>query len=457
MKTNLQMTLVWLLMLVFSWLYMAQKLNQHNQNLAQQLAQGTLNLDWSLSSLTDIVSSFHADWQLVDGGVKSHSAQSEVSFYMPGERIDPAIHDQLVIEATTDFETTGKFKIELSDQVDAQFFDSPEIAISQLNQPIDLKALEWRINSPSDQNQVLAWNQLPTLDALVVRFYLNADANITLTQVTVKQSSLAKTMSINAQDCLAVHATSKIQCWLTNSMRFQHQQSLKQGLTSHVNFAAPTWSPDWLLWLSCAIVIWTVRGLVPEQAPNHAIWLTVFLAAIPLVIWALHQNWVADFSFYLKGLLVVGALSLVWSYRSCLKWPQSGAYPLILLTLLLVLGALWVKGFEFKFLAGLPFYFAWAWIQQLLLGPVVSSWVKHSLGVSDIRIAFIVGVLFSIIHAPNHVLMLATMAAGVVWSYSWLRYQNLYANSFSHAMLALVFYQVMPEAWLGSARIGVFF
>jgi membrane protease YdiL (CAAX protease family) len=96
-------------------------------------------------------------------------------------------------------------------------------------------------------------------------------------------------------------------------------------------------------------------------------------------------------------------------------------------------------------------------VQQTLLGPVFSDKLKNHLQLSNVSTAWLVGVLFAIIHAPNQALMLATLLGGVFWSASWLKYRNIYVNACSHALLALLFYEISPDAWLGSARIGMFF
>ena len=163
---------------------------------------------------------------------------------------------------------------------------------------------------------------------------------------------------------------------------------------------------------------------------------------------------------FLRWPLLALFIMLLWHYKQYLKVPKNAAKPVwlisILLSVVLMLG--FNKGqIEFDFLADMPLYLVWAWLQQLLLGPLLSRLMMRQLNVSEWVVACIVGMLFSIIHAPNHVLMLVTLFGGVGWSYAWLKYENLYANIFSHAILALIFYQVMPDAWLGSARIGVFF
>ena len=181
------------------------------------------------------------------------------------------------------------------------------------------------------------------------------------------------------------------------------------------------------------------------------------VTAVFLTISVSHQNFlVAYFPFFNWSLLLL-LLLLVWLNRQVFLSPQNKALPVWLISALVAMVFLILKHFEISFLRSLPMYFLWACVQQILIGPVFSERLRHHLKLSKLLTACVVGVLFSIIHTPNHMLMLATLLGGTAWSYAWLRYENIYANAFSHALLALVFYQLMPEDWLGSARIGVFF
>ena len=181
------------------------------------------------------------------------------------------------------------------------------------------------------------------------------------------------------------------------------------------------------------------------------------VSAVYLTVYILHQSWMFDVAAIFRWSLLLMFVILIWQFRQTFYTLKSTALPLWIGSFLVAIGISLVGGFNLDFIRSLPLYLLWAIVQQLLIGPVFSTTIYHQLKVSKLATACLVGVLFSVIHSPNHMLMFVTLIGGVVWSYTWLKYENIYANAFSHALLALVFYQSMPAQWLGSARIGVFF
>lgn len=188
--------------------------------------------------------------------------------------------------------------------------------------------------------------------------------------------------------------------------------------------------------------------------PNSAIQMIALVA----VITALMQTnvlltvlerlpWLAIVMFILPTVLLIK------------RWvrPHGAAILIWLITFGFALVMFFLSDFEWTFIRDLPLYVLWALAQQVILGPLVSDYLHQKAGLSTGITALLCGVLFALLHVPNQMLMLATFCGGLLWSFTWLRYRNIYANAISHALLALLFYQTMPGHLLGTARVGFWF
>ncbi len=452
----------WLMVMTYSHEYFSQKVSQSNQQQLEQTQQLAWHLDWPLASRSEIVSSFKADWQLLDGGLKSSVQNPELSLKMQGRVIEPGVHQALYIDAKLDksMQSAGAFRLEFSSLQQNIFFLSDELPVLNLASDLDLSVLSWYVIqpdlSPSIQ-RTINWTDLPVLDALVIRFYFPQATDLELRSIQIKQTQTKLWSKQSQVDCQSVSQPSQT-CFITNHMRTQYKQQQQSGSEPLVNPLRISALPPltWLLLAAGSSVLATLLSGLEKSAR-----LTSMLVIMSLysTVWLLHQHWLATYFNYLWWPVLGLMLVLLWQHRRYVKGPLLTAKPVWLLSMVFSVVLLVVTGhlMAADFWLEIPQYLLWAWVQQLLLGPLVSGFLFKHINASRWLVAAVVGVLFSSIHAPNHVLMVATLVGGFAWSYAWLKYENLYANAFSHALLALVFYQVMPEAWLGSARIGVFF
>ena len=447
-------------MVVFSHEFVSQKINQSNHQLIEKTQQKRGHLNWPLDSISEMVSSFVSDWQLVSGGIKSSETNPALSLNLAGQVINPSIHQSLLLEAdiSKTADPAANFKLEFSDQQQAIYFVSNNIPVVHLNQSIDLNELQWRIIKPNAtvlSEAVPQWSAIQNLDAMVIRFKLINPTDLILKNIRVEQTHVKSWAASPQIDCQEIKPTA-ISCFVTNQMNFQQQQQKYKKVGQLIESRSlSNWPP----------VIWLLLGAVLPifvllLGSDRSIASLVVLVGVYAAVALFHQQWIAVYIDYVMWPVLIVFVGLVWRYRVSFKVTKNSAGPVwivsIALSVVLLLG--FSQGeVNYGFLRKLPLYFLWALLQQMLIGPLVSDLIYQKIKFSRWQVACIVGVLFSVIHSPNHVLMLATLVGGVAWSYAWLKYENLYANAFSHALLALVFYQVMPDAWLGSARIGVFF
>ncbi len=446
-------------MVVFSHQFVSQQFNQNNQQKFNQIQQQSWHLNWPLLAKSELVDSFVADWQVVDGGISANVAKPELSLQMGGALIKPKIQQELKIKLMVSqaMEAKGTFKLEFSDQLQQIYYLSDELQVSDLRHVIDLNALRWKIvghNAADLEGEFITWSNIQVLDALVIRFYFPEATELKLGGIELNQTQENQWSNKPQVNCQSVALSAKT-CLVTNQMRYLDIQQNRSVSNQLISFQIISGLPA-LTWLLLAaglmILTWLLRFDFNQ--------VTVFgFVGIFIGIGLIHHNWVTVYLNYIRWPLLLLMLGLLWQQRQYIKWPSNPARPVWVFTgiIILLLIGLNPSAIKFQLLSDIPQYLLWAWVQQLLIGPWVSGYLFRQLNVSKGSVAWIVAVLFSGIHAPNHVLMVATLLGGFAWSYAWLKYQNMYANAFSHALLALVFYQVMPDAWLGSARIGVFF
>lgn len=97
--------------------------------------------------------------------------------------------------------------------------------------------------------------------------------------------------------------------------------------------------------------------------------------------------------------------------------------------------------FTWRILAAFGFYLGWALMQQTLfqfylLGRLLALFPKRHPLVSVV----ITGIAFSLVHLPDVWTMLATIPAGILWTFMYYRYRYLLHIAFSHAALGTAFY-----------------
>lgn len=449
--------LVWLLMVLFSHDYVAAKMSQNSQQQIQQIESGQHHFQTGLLKLDQVIESFRSHWQAGPAGLVAQTDRPEISLELSGFIISPAIHQAFRVATAGDQAAyEGFFRLELSNQHKQLYFDSNEINLKQLSNAINLNQLQWTLNDLNDSSalrRAINWVDIGQLDALVIRFYPNNAAVIKLTSVAVLQSNSLPMKAKQLSDCDSKEWFG-LACSVTNSMRYLDHAAAYQSVASYLHFDSYLPFSAWVLlllaWLLALYAL--MRQNSQAGVAAYALLSLVFLSTLML-----HQNWLVTYASVISWALMLLVLALVYWQRKVFYTVHNWALPVWFITAFGAVLLLSLTGFEVDFMTSLPMYFLWACIQQLLLGPVFSHYLMRYLQTSRFVTACWVGVLFSIIHTPNHVLMLVTLCAGVAWSYAWLRYQNIYANAFSHALLALLFYQVMPDSWLESARIGVFF
>ncbi|MCB1583119.1 MAG: CPBP family intramembrane metalloprotease [Xanthomonadales bacterium] len=430
---------------------MAARINQKNQQKRLEIEQGVHQFSTATLAVAQIVGSFQKDWVDSEKGVVSVKPDPELSLELNGFLIVPRLHQNIIITANSAPSSNEvSFRLELSNQKEQVYFHSNEFGIDQLNRPLDLAKVPWQVMTELDDSVVQnhqPWQNIGSFDALVIRFF--GTDMVHLQQITILQSE-AKSFDGNIFQTCKVRTFACFNNNAKNNLELKWNYAKGMSLVIYEQMASiePLW---WLIFsalTTCLIV--TYRTVARINMVGLIVLVYVSIAV-------LQQNWLVLYLEWVKWMLLFVVLLLLWHYREAFFKTQGKALSVYLVSFGLALLLVLVTQKTPDFLAGLPGYFIWALVQQMILGPIFTDFFKVNSKASNVEIALLVGVLFSAIHAPNHTLMAATLLGGFVWSYVWLKYRNVYANAFSHAVLALTFYAVMPPQWLGSARIGVFF
>lgn len=432
----------------------ASRINQQQHKLIQELRQGSYDLHWSLNASSDLVAGFGDGWNIQPKGLGLNTEVAEVSLAFNKRFIVPKYHQQLNFYWIGNHAATENTRIQLEfSLVDlGVFYYSPPIKLQLGLNEINLGRLIWTAKNGSQSSQI-NWQGLPPLNTLVWRFsQLDKKKNSAiLRQVDMPQTELLTD----------IQQSSPLTAILSNQLRSQWTKqrfSLNLPPVMHLYLAISPWL---LFTIGIVLLIAGVKllqGLNQSRKgvsnPNSAIQVIALVA----VITALMQTnvlltvlerlpWLAIVMFILPTVLLIK------------RWvrPHGAAILIWLITFGFALVMFFLSDFEWTFIRDLPLYVLWALAQQVILGPLVSDYLHQKAGLSTGITALLCGVLFALLHVPNQMLMLATFCGGLLWSFTWLRYRNIYANAISHALLALLFYQAMPAHLLGTARVGFWF
>ena len=131
-------------------------------------------------------------------------------------------------------------------------------------------------------------------------------------------------------------------------------------------------------------------------------------------------------------------------------------------------GELWNPSFfaiphlPLKILKSFLFYLPWAFFQQLLLNGyfynrlcgLTDAPLENSHGLSRKNAVLISGILFSLMHIPNPVLLAIALIGGWLSAYFFQRTRNIYLLAVIHAILAVLTMYCLPEAWHHHLHIG---
>ena len=102
----------------------------------------------------------------------------------------------------------------------------------------------------------------------------------------------------------------------------------------------------------------------------------------------------------------------------------------------------------------LVWLFWWGLLQQYALQAVVNRQAQILWG-KGAQSIFVVALMFGLLHLPNFPLVLATLAGGLVWAYTYQEAPNLIALALSHCIMTIVLIWALSPALLHNLRVGI--
>jgi len=462
------LTLAALTLWQFSSVWVAQEINRQADQAIQLLEKAEGSYRWSLDDENiPVVRSFADHWKRVDGGLQARQEKSVLSLPL-SQRFSTHWFSELHLDI--DMAGAASMNIEVTNAESDVFFYAYDIALTPGEQVFNLSELLWYRQQRQQEWQDTDWRSIGDIASVVLQF-LPAEAEpLTVQSVVIPQQGPIDLPVAGDIDCLPQKQPLPIgvygsECHISNAMASLHKQVNLQNAQAFLKIEHPWMMYLWPLGIATVVLFFVcLLVLSPSAYREPRIWVLLF--AMGVFLWAVHRPEAVRINqWYGLAGWVFGAFSLLIVFlirndlkKAFLQQTYRGwlivLVPTLVIALVLALQAPLDTGRLLRFL---PLYLLWAFLQQIILGPVVSSMLQKRLATSAFATATVSGFLFAVLHLPNQTLMLATWIAGTFWSWVWLTHKNLMPNVISHAVLALIFYQVVPDFYLHTARIGIRF
>ncbi|WP_395374555.1 lysostaphin resistance A-like protein [Marinicella sp. W31] len=459
---------------LFAWLFssvwVSREITQQANQTLDQLQRAESPYMWTLENKkAEIVSAYWEDWQQKPTAVMALKEKSVLSLMLK-QRFSTQWFSALQLDAR--FNDAVKMNIEVTQGSGEVFFYAHHIAVKQGQHSYDLTRMRWERQEPGREWVATDWFEIGSIGSLVLQFYTQEGSNLIVEEVSMLQEKPIQLAAASTLDCgpeiLSQELSSGVYtsvCLLSNAMVSLHSSINQDNPEAVLRIQHPLQPYLWILGLAACLFLMLALYSVSESAlKKKRIWAVLLL--ILAFLWVIHRpeinvihQWyaIASWIFIVVSVLVMFLIRYEL-HQAFMKQTYRGWFVVLIPTILIVVLMNSYASVDFNtVLKLLPLYLLWAFLQQILLGPVVSSFVQRDLSISPASAALLCGFLFSIVHMPNQILMLATWFGGSFWSWVWLRHGNLLPNVISHAVLALVFYEVVPEFYLQSARIGIRF
>ena len=447
------LTIAWFTSL-FLTLYRVQ---QESLNIMAVQDSGVSQFIWDFKNKNDLIESDIEIWKKSDNGltlVSNDFDKTYLSLNFFGSTVNSLHHNQIVLDSVTEMQ--GFMTIEFKTDLDGEFYYySPRIKLSGTHQEINLQ-MTWRGQNTDDSQIIKApWGTSKQKVSSLVLYFENLHQDFSIKSIQlplVEQEYVTNEYVVNCNG------------QLINEQKVNPINKSRFVLDEFCFF------PSTYMWLKQEIQqtypgsVLQVKSLIPmaSQKPQlgyqnytHLTFINSLMYGILALILALiykmtqsfRVNVIADESWH-KWL--VRKISL----KEQLPHNFMVSYAVILgPTICLLLLLTYFKQPNLDIFKDLPMYFLWAMVQQYILGYIIAQRVFYNHIQHKFIASLFAGLVFALMHIPSTTLMIATFIGGFCWSLAWLWFKRFIPLAISHAVLALVFYNTVPDQYLYSAKV----
>ena len=443
-----------------------QRVRQEAGNKIENIQKGQTPFVWNFESFaTDIVEPTQKYWQELNDNHTIKSAKGvnpHLSLKFSGEVINNFIHSQLVILSPSALSGTVKIQLK-QDITDEIFYYSPLIKLHGTKQVIDFQQIWSGIHNENKKNIQAEWKKDIKFTSSLVLFFNNPDDALLIDTVYIPYDQVElkpQDYTINCKGKVLDQIKPKKNIinlfhldetcffssnylWLKHNVMQRYPESIL--FPSHTN----SWKQHHIHKINQA---YTNDNLI-----NSGLYITIILTMITIVMLVYHyspktNNHKIKQRGSFKKLLLFGFKNSIKPYHLSLN------YAFILIPSIIIFLALAIlKVPNIVVYKSLPMYFAWALIQQFVLGYLLAEKLFYKKLRNRVLSSLFAGFIFSLLHMPSVTLMLVTFIAGSFWAYAWLVFRRLIPLALSHALLAITFYEVVSERFLFSAKVFQWF
>ncbi len=450
-------------MILFCGWWLALDLTK--QRLQLEAASKLNNIEKHLSAFSwdfinfegDIVSPYQKYWSKDNVSIVAGKQTNPIlSLNFSGELINPLHHDQLLIKSSLPL--SGTVVLQITTEVNGpNFYYSQPIKLHGTEVIVDLKK-SWKTssNSSTSTSTKVNWDEsLKNVSSLVL-YFKNPDQALYIESVSLAYGDLIqkKAYKINCQgkvlyakepnekdlNVFTINENcffSSNYLWLNHVLQTRYAESIVKvndwRNTSDVHKINKSYSHVWsiniklYLFIICALIIVAIFTHSYRQDNNKNNSGTV--AILKKLGWMLGYKMIRPYHFAINYLWVLLPTGFILFILSWFKWPDLNTFSM------------------------LPMYFLWALVQQFILVNIFADQIFYQRLHNRFFASIFAALVFSLIHLPSVTLMLATFLAGCFWAYAGLLFKRLLPLALSHALLALMFYSVISDQYLYSAKV----
>jgi len=404
---------------------------------------------WDFTNSEDIIESFKHYWTL-DSQNQTISANlgdnPELSLNFSSGVVNSYRHDVLSLSFKKPF--GGRVKIQFKTGIDDEYFYySPQIKLNGLIHEINLNEIAWTgISSQGKQNIQVNWGtQQHKVSSLVLQF-ANIDSAIVIDSVNLRLINLTMKIKHFKINCNGEILGNEIPDILqVNQLQLEEVCYLPSNYMWLMEFIHNKY-PGSLLFINNVKVLSEISSHRVNKSYTQLTFVNFILyALVSLCLIILFSIRKTRYTFRSAKL----NQTKLFDFKSIIR-----ANVFILLpTVALLVFLYFQKEVSISDFKSLPLYFVWALVQQYILGYLLAEKIFYNKTHNKFLASVLAALVFAIIHLPSITLFLLTFVAGTFWAYGWLSFKRIVPLALSHSLLALMFYHIVSDKVLYSAKV----